>query len=68
MTAIGTFIQLLPTKYEDKEFRSDFHKIAMEETIAEMQELRRQAASSIVVPEAGAGLGVPGGPGKIKLP
>ncbi|UCB49428.1 MAG: GAF domain-containing protein [Deltaproteobacteria bacterium] len=32
MTAIGTFIQLLPTKYEDEEFRSDFHKIAMEET------------------------------------
>lgn len=43
-------------------------KIAMEETISEMQELRRQAASSIVVPEAGGGLGVPGGPGKIKLP
>jgi signal transduction histidine kinase len=32
MTAIGTFIQLLPTKYEDEEFRRDFHKIAMEET------------------------------------
>ncbi len=32
MTAIGTFIQLLPTKYEDEEFRTDFHKIAMEET------------------------------------
>ena len=33
MTAIGTFIQLLPTKYEDKEFREDFQKIAMEETM-----------------------------------
>jgi len=33
MTAIGTFIQLLPTKYEDEEFRRDFHKIAMEETV-----------------------------------
>jgi len=32
MTAIGTFIQLLPTKYDDEEFRKDFHKIAMEET------------------------------------
>jgi signal transduction histidine kinase len=32
MTAIGTFIQLLPSKYEDEEFRRDFHKIAMEET------------------------------------
>ncbi|MGD9074096.1 MAG: ATP-binding protein [Desulfobacteraceae bacterium] len=32
MTAIGTFIQLLPTKYEDEELRRDFHKIAMEET------------------------------------
>jgi len=33
MTAIGTFIQLLPMKYDDKEFREDFHKIAMEETM-----------------------------------
>jgi len=32
MTAIGTFIQLLPQKYDDVEFRNDFHKIAMEET------------------------------------
>jgi len=32
MTAIGTFIQMLPLKYKDKEFREDFHKIAMEET------------------------------------
>jgi signal transduction histidine kinase len=33
MTAIGTFIQLLPHKYEDAEFRQDFYKIAMEETM-----------------------------------
>jgi signal transduction histidine kinase len=33
MTAIGTFLQLLPYKYDDKEFRQDFHRIAMEETI-----------------------------------
>lgn len=32
MTAIGTFIQMLPHKFDDLEFRSDFHKIAMEET------------------------------------
>lgn len=32
MTAIGTFIQLLPQKYEDEEFRNSFYRIAMEET------------------------------------
>jgi signal transduction histidine kinase len=32
MTAIGTFLQLLPQKFDDKEFREDFHKIALEET------------------------------------
>ena len=32
MTAIGTFLQMLPQKYNDKEFREDFYKIAMEET------------------------------------
>jgi signal transduction histidine kinase len=32
MTAIGTFLQMLPQKYDDEEFRKDFHKIAMEET------------------------------------
>ena len=33
LTAIGTFIQLLPHKYEDEEFRKDFYEIAMEETM-----------------------------------
>ncbi|MCU0595438.1 MAG: GAF domain-containing protein, partial [Desulfobacterota bacterium] len=33
MTAIGTFIQLLPHKYDDEEFRRDFYQVAMEETI-----------------------------------
>jgi signal transduction histidine kinase len=33
MTAIGTFVQLLPYKYEDEEFRRDFYQIAMEETM-----------------------------------
>lgn len=32
MTAIGTFIQMLPQKFDDLEFRRDFHKIALEET------------------------------------
>ena len=32
MTAIGTFIQLLPQKYDDDEFRDKFYRIAMEET------------------------------------
>jgi len=32
MTAIGTFIQMMPQKYNDEEFQKDFHKIAMEET------------------------------------
>ncbi|MFO7971470.1 MAG: ATP-binding protein [Desulfobacterales bacterium] len=33
MTAIGTFIQMMPQKYHDEEFRNNFHKIAMEETL-----------------------------------
>ena len=32
LTAIGTFIQMLPYKYDDEEFRKDFHSIALEET------------------------------------
>jgi signal transduction histidine kinase len=32
MTAIGTFLQLLPQKFDDREFREEFHKIALEET------------------------------------
>lgn len=46
-------------------------KEAIERTVKELQELRRQAASSIVVPQGGMGGigpgGVPGG-GKIQLP
>jgi len=50
-------------------------KVAVEEAVKEIQELRREAASSIVVPGAGGGLGpggMPGGGlmggGKLKLP
>ena len=45
MTAIGTFIQMLPEKYNDEEFRTEFYEIAMEETarinnlIAELMDL-----------------------------
>lgn len=42
-------------------------KTAIERTMRELQELRRQAASSIVIPQAG-GMGGAGGGGKIQLP
>ncbi len=44
-------------------------KEAVERTVKEIQELRRQAASGIVIPQAGAG-GLPGlgGGGKIQMP
>jgi hypothetical protein len=50
--------------------------VAVERAVRELQELRRQASSSIVIPEGmpGGGLGALGGPGgfpgggKIKLP
>jgi hypothetical protein len=47
----------------------DAVKVALEQAIDEARELRREAASRIVVPEVGAGpLGGPGiGGGKIKL-
>ncbi len=49
-------------------------KVAVDHAVQELQEMRREAASSIVIPETGAGgmggpggLGGPGG-GKIQLP
>jgi hypothetical protein len=46
-------------------------KVALEQAIDEARELRREAASRILVPEVGGGVG-PGGPtaggGKIKFP
>lgn len=39
-------------------------KEAIERTVRDLQEMRRQAASSIVVPQGG----MPGGGGKIQLP
>ena len=48
-------------------------KEAIERTVHDLQEMRRQAASSIVVPQGGMGalgpgLGGPGGGGKIQMP
>ena len=47
-------------------------KEAIERTVKELQELRRQAASSIVVPQGGLPPmgpgGMPGGGGKIQMP
>ena len=40
-------------------------KAAMDETMRELQQMRREAASSIIVPESG---GVPGGAGRIRIP
>ncbi len=51
MTAIGTFIQMLPQKYDDEEFRTEFYEIAMEETarvnnlIAELLDLAKTRES-----------------------
>jgi hypothetical protein len=44
-------------------------KVALEQAIEEAREMRREASSRIVVPEAGGGLGGMGGPGggRIKL-
>jgi hypothetical protein len=42
-------------------------KQAVERTVKEIQELRRQAASSIVIPQGGMPGGLPGG-GKIQMP
>lgn len=44
----------------------DGAKVAIEQTMEEIKELRRQAASQIVIPEAGGAGGLPGG-GKIQL-
>jgi hypothetical protein len=45
----------------------DAVKVAIEQAIEEAREMRREAASRIVVPEAGGMGGPPGGGGRIKL-
>lgn len=46
---------------------SDNAKAALEKTMQELHEMRREAASSIVLPETGGVPGAPGGGGKIQL-
>jgi hypothetical protein len=43
-------------------------KIAIERTVRELQEMRRQQASSIVIPQGGLPPGGIGGGGKIQMP
>jgi hypothetical protein len=43
-------------------------KMALDEAIEEAREMRRESASRIVVPDAGAMVGGPPGGGKIKFP
>jgi hypothetical protein len=48
----------------------DLAKVAFERAVRELQDMRRQAASSIVIPQGGGGFGpggLPGG-GKIQMP
>jgi hypothetical protein len=45
----------------------DAVKIAIEQAIEEAREMRREAASRIVVPDAGGGMGGPPAGGRIKL-
>lgn len=47
---------------------ADAAKVAVERTMKELQEMRREAASSIVVPERGMGPGGISGGGKIQFP
>ena len=49
---------------------AEFAAVAVERAVKELQEMRRQQSSSIVIPETmPGGFGGPGGlPGKIKLP
>jgi hypothetical protein len=50
---------------------ADATKAGVERAMRELQEMRRQASSSIVIPPAGAALGpggLPGGGGKIQIP
>ncbi len=41
---------------------------AMDDTMRELQQMRREAASQLVIPEAGGGLGGGAGTGRIRMP
>ena len=73
MTPAGTLpihFKLEATNLEEAVKRfSDTANQAIQETMEQLRELRRQAASSIVVPDMGkGGLGGLGGGGKIQMP
>ena len=76
MSQIGTLPITFPLEAKTldeaaKKFGAEAKK-AIERTVRELQDLRRQAASSIVVPQGGMGGlgpgGMPGGGGKIQMP
>jgi hypothetical protein len=72
MSAIGTLPITFPLEGKTlEEAARNFGpaaKAAIERTVRELQELRRQAASSIVIPQGGIPPGgIPGG-GKIQIP
>lgn len=79
MTQVGTLpiaFEIPASTLQDaaKQF-GELAKEAIERTMKELQDLRRQAASSIVVPQGGlppaggmGGIGGAGGGGKIQLP
>lgn len=77
MSQIGTLPITFPLDAKTldeaaKKFGAEAKK-AIERTVRELQEMRRQAASSIVIPQGGLppmapGGGMPGGGGKIQIP
>lgn len=75
MTQVGTlpinFVLEAKTLEEAAQKFGAAAKAAIERAVKELQELRRQQASSIVVPQGGLpplGPGGPGGGGKIQMP
>ncbi|MBM4195907.1 MAG: hypothetical protein FJ197_02230 [Gammaproteobacteria bacterium] len=80
LTAAGALplsFEIVASSLEDAASKfGDGAKVALQETMERLEEMRREAASSIIVPEAGAGGqlggmgglgGMPGG-GKIRMP
>jgi len=74
MTPVGTLPISFPIDAKSLEEAvakyGEAAKVAIDRTMKELQEMRRQAASSLVIPQPGAGIGpggLPGG-GKIQIP
>jgi hypothetical protein len=70
--ALPIVFEIEATSLEDAAVKfGPLAKEAIERTVRELQDLRRQAASSIVIPQGGVpdlGSGGPRGGGKIQLP